>query len=91
MTAPVIIPRAEPAYEGAILLDQDSTALIAVRTAEPGAEALTAAEGPLLLDLHNLGIPTVGEGDLRVTPKTSNPDTWMVLQELTVAPLLWPR
>ena len=33
MTAPVIIPRAEPADEEAILLDQEPTALIAVRTA----------------------------------------------------------
>src|SRR5262249_6902850 len=58
---------------------------------EPWAEALSTSEGPLLLDLHDLGLPTVGEGDLRVTAKTSNPDTWMVLQELTVAPFPWPR
>ena len=89
--AAIIIPRAEPADEEAILLDQEPTALIAVRTAEPWAEALSTSEGPLLLDLHDLGLPTVGEGDLRVTAKTSNPDTWMVLQELTVAPFPWPR
>jgi len=26
-----------------------------------------------------------------MTSKTSNPDTWMVLQELTIAPFSWPR
>ena len=91
MTGLVIVPRAKPANEEANLLDQEPAALIAVRTAEPGALPLTTAEGPLLLNLHDLGFTAVGEGDFGMISKTSNPDTWMVLQELTVAPFPWPR
>ena len=88
MAGPVVVAAAEPADEGTILLDQDPTPSSA-GTAEPGTQALLTTEGPLFLDLHDLGFIAVGEGDFRMTPKTSNPDTWMVLQELTVAPFPW--
>jgi len=52
---------------------------------------LSTTEGPLLLDLHDLGFTAVREDDFRMTSKISNPDTWMVLQELTIAPFSWPR
>jgi hypothetical protein len=88
MTGLVIVPRAELANEEAVLLDQEPTPSSA-GTAEPGTEALSTSEGPLLLDLHDLGFTAVGEGDFGMTSKTSDPDTWMVLQELTVAPFPW--
>ena len=89
VTGGVIIAGAKLAREGTVLLDQEPTTSITVRTAEPGALPLATAEGPLLLDLHDLGFTAVGEGDFGMTSKTSDPDTWMVLQELTVAPFPW--
>jgi len=91
VTGGVVVAGAGLTNKGAVLLDQEPTASITVRTAEPGALPLATAEGPLLFDLHDLGFTAVGEGDFGMTSKTSNPDTWMVLQELTVAPFPWPR
>jgi hypothetical protein len=92
MAAAVVVATAELADEGAILFNQKPTASVARGTTKPRTEALSVAEGPfLMLDLHDVCSTTVGEGNLRVTSKTSNPDTWVVLQELTVAPFPWPR
>jgi len=90
-TGPVAVPRSVivaatgSTNKNTLLLDQEPTAST-TRAAKPGTHTLVTSEGPLLLDLHDLGLPTVGEGDLRVTSKTSNPDTWMVLQELVMPP-----
>ena len=71
MTGPVIVTRAEPADEGSILLVKGATASITVRTAKPWPLPLLTAEGPFLLQLHDLGLAVASDGDLRSTQTAS--------------------
>ena len=71
VTRPVIVTGAEPAYEDALLLVQEAAAPIAVRTTKPWPLPLLTAEGPFLLQLHDLGLAVASDGDLRSTQTAS--------------------
>jgi hypothetical protein len=71
MTGTVVVTRAEPADEGAVLLVQEPTALIAIWTPEPWALPLLTAKGPFLLKLYDLGLAVEGDGDLSSTQTAS--------------------